>query len=86
MIVNHDLTLRLRWSRDGSREISVPVEYRRGAYSGRYELFVDGVHIGWVVKHNKLWHGYLAAEQNVYRLGNYARTNVLAQHAEIAYA
>jgi hypothetical protein len=71
-IVNHDLTLRLRWGHDASRQITVPVEYRKGSYSGRYELYIDDVHIGWVVRYDGQtakraytdWDGFLVAEQN----------------------
>jgi hypothetical protein len=107
MIVNHDLTLRLRWGHDASREITVPVEYRKGSYSGRYELYIDNTHVGWVVKHDGQWHGYVTAEQSetgdvrqvaldstrfeavdtvIFKLGQNARVNVLAQRAEEAYA
>lgn len=59
-----DLTLRLRWGYNSAREITVPVEIRKGSYSGRYELYIDGTHIGWVLKHHDgLWHGYLSKEQ-----------------------
>lgn len=101
------LTLRLRWGQDATREITVPVEIRKGSYSQRYELYVDGAHIGWVVKHRGLWEahgtaeqfggmqaGYLAREETrsyaidwlVYKLGDHARSNVLAARAREAYA
>lgn len=72
MIVDHKLRLRLRWGHNASRDITVPVEYRKGSYSGRYELYIDGVHIGWVVRYDGQsarrayteWDGFLCAEQN----------------------
>lgn len=68
---NFPLTLRLHWGHDASREIIVPVEVRKGSYSGRYELYIDGVHVGWVVRYDgetarrsyKVWDAFLAAEQ-----------------------
>lgn len=65
-------TLRLRFGADGSREIKVPVDVRRGSYSGRYELFVDDVHVGWVVRYDGQtarrsfteWDAFLTAAQN----------------------
>jgi hypothetical protein len=101
-----ELTLHLQWGHDGDRRIEVPVEYRKGSYAGRYELYIDGTHIGWVVKHAGAWHAYISSEQNggyqrqcglarnryhsvdevVARLGDHARTNVLAERAQLAYA
>lgn len=61
--IDHEVTLRLRFGVDAERRITVPVEYRKGSYAGRYELYVDGVHIGWVVKHKGHWDAYLSASQ-----------------------
>lgn len=68
-IETFSITIRLRWGRDSAREIEVPIEYRKGSYSGRYELYVDNTHVGWVVKHQGLWHSYISAEQH----GDYQR-------------
>lgn len=76
-IQNFDLTLRLRWGYDAARQITIPVEIRKGSYSGRYELYIDGTHIGWVVRYDgetarrsyTAWNSYLSAEQN----GGYQR-------------
>lgn len=70
-IQNFDLTLRLHWGHDATREISVPVDVRKGSYSGRYELYIDDVHVGWVVRYDGQtasrayteWHGYLTKTQ-----------------------
>jgi hypothetical protein len=69
MVIEIPLTLRLRWGHDAARDITVPVEVRKGSYSQRYELYIDGVHVGWVVKFHKIWEGYVVAEQN----GGYQR-------------
>lgn len=71
-IQNFDLTLRLHWGHDSTREIQVPVDVRKGSYSGRYELYIDDVHVGWVVRYDgqtatrsyTAWDGFLTAEQN----------------------
>jgi hypothetical protein len=62
-IENFETTLRLRWGYNAARTIEVPVEYRKGSYSQRYELYIDGVHIGWVVKSGKFWEAYIVGEQ-----------------------
>lgn len=62
--VDFEITLRLRWGHDAAREVTVPLEYRTGGYSGRYELYVDNAHVGWVVKIHGKWEGYVCAEQN----------------------
>lgn len=57
------ITLRLRWGHDADRQITVPIEIRKGSYSQRYELFIDNTHVGWVVKYNGFWEAHGAAEQ-----------------------
>lgn len=80
MISTHALTLRLHWGHDASREIEVPVEVRKGSYSGRYELYVDSIHVGWVVKFGSKWESYITAEQDGYRnhVAGIARTRTEA--------
>lgn len=63
-----ETTLHLRWGPDSSREIEVPVEYRKGSYSGRYELHVDGTHVGWTHRNDYgsnrgLWSAYAVTTQ-----------------------
>jgi hypothetical protein len=63
-IHDHEVNLRLRFGADAARTIVVPVDVRKGSYPQRYELYVDDVHVGWVVKIHGAWEGYLVAEQN----------------------
>jgi hypothetical protein len=66
----HEITLRLNWGPNSTREIEVPTEYRKnGTISGRYELYVDDVHVGWVCKRSDVerrpgtWDAYIAHDQ-----------------------
>ena len=62
-IVNHALTLRLQWGENPTRELVLPIEYRKGSYAGRYELYLDDVHIGWVVRSDREWHAFVSSTQ-----------------------
>lgn len=107
MIRDFEATLRLRWGLNAERKITVPVDIRKGSYSQRYELYIDDVHVGWVVKLDGKWESHVTADQSetgwnqitgiamtrteaigwlVYKLAQNARSNVLAQRAEEAYA
>lgn len=66
----HEIELRLNWGPNSTREIEVPIEYRKNdIIRRRYELYVDGVHVGWVCKrseveeHPRHWDAYITHDQ-----------------------
>ena len=71
-----DITLRLNWGPNGDRDIEVPIEYRKGSYSGRYELYLDDTHVGWVVRSGSEWHAYISGSQR--GLGELAESKLIA--------
>jgi hypothetical protein len=62
------ITLDLLWTEDGRRDIEVPYRFSRSMLHmpewPRYDVYIDDVHVGWVVRNSDGWDAFLTAAQD----------------------